>query len=272
VDVAGGSGQLSCQLMLAGVPSLIVDPRPPNWRRTLTRLRTGDPLHTAILRLFAAQQTDHKNNAEPSNSKFSRPSSGSSAVDLGGQTLSWDGVSRGPYGPLRSVTIPSSLCTPFPIRVPNLPKTLPNFGEPKHLPVLPSSPKTETSEKLRLAAALAASSLVVGLHSDQPTEAILDYGLAHNKPVAVVPCCVFPELFSKRFITAPLSEAANATNSDDGHKTTATKKRQVRSYADFCRYLLAKSPLLRSERLDFEGRNLVIYYLPRVSVCCEASS
>jgi len=35
LDVAGGSGELACQLMLAQIPSVIIDPRPPNWRRTL---------------------------------------------------------------------------------------------------------------------------------------------------------------------------------------------------------------------------------------------
>ena len=33
---------------------------------------------------------------------------------------------------------------------------------------------------------------VVGLHPDEATEAIVDCALAHGKPFAVVPCCVFP--------------------------------------------------------------------------------
>ena len=37
---------------------------------------------------------------------------------------------------------------------------------------------------------------VIGLHPDEATEAIVDCALAHNKPFAVVPCCVFPRCAS----------------------------------------------------------------------------
>eukprot|EP00041_Stephanoeca_diplocostata_P014221 m.256090 g.256090 ORF g.256090 m.256090 type:complete len:401 (+) comp19626_c0_seq1:389-1591(+) len=39
---------------------------------------------------------------------------------------------------------------------------------------------------------------VVGMHPDQATEAIVDFAVMHNKPFAVVPCCVFPALFPYR--------------------------------------------------------------------------
>jgi hypothetical protein len=47
---------------------------------------------------------------------------------------------------------------------------------------------------------LASASLLVGLHSDQPTGAIATVacGRVPPAPMAVVPCCVFPELFPKR--------------------------------------------------------------------------
>jgi hypothetical protein len=41
-------------------------------------------------------------------------------------------------------------------------------------------------------------SVVVGLHPDQATGAIVDCGLVLKKPWAVVPCCVFPSLFPGR--------------------------------------------------------------------------
>ncbi|GIL68582.1 hypothetical protein Vafri_21834, partial [Volvox africanus] len=41
-------------------------------------------------------------------------------------------------------------------------------------------------------------SMVVGLHPDQATEAILDFALECGKPFALVPCCVFPRLFPNR--------------------------------------------------------------------------
>mmetsp|Transcript_26666 Transcript_26666/g.57744 ORF Transcript_26666/g.57744 Transcript_26666/m.57744 type:complete len:154 (+) Transcript_26666:678-1139(+) len=40
--------------------------------------------------------------------------------------------------------------------------------------------------------------LVLGLHPDQATDAIVDESLLHNKKFAVVPCCVFPSLFPNR--------------------------------------------------------------------------
>lgn len=41
-------------------------------------------------------------------------------------------------------------------------------------------------------------SLVVGMHPDQATDAIVDFAVKYNKPFAVVPCCVFPQLFHHR--------------------------------------------------------------------------
>ena len=43
-------------------------------------------------------------------------------------------------------------------------------------------------------------SVLVGMHSDQATEEIVDLALAHDMPFSVVPCCVFPKLFSHRKI------------------------------------------------------------------------
>ncbi|KAF4722893.1 hypothetical protein FOZ63_011418, partial [Perkinsus olseni] len=45
---------------------------------------------------------------------------------------------------------------------------------------------------------LADASLVVGLHSDQATERIVDFALAAGKPFAVVPCCVYQKCFPDR--------------------------------------------------------------------------
>ena len=82
------------------------------------------------------------------------------------------------------------------------------------------------------------SSLCVGLHPDECTEDILDLALQYNKPVAIVPCCVFAGFFPLR--TLPCGKA-------------------VRTYEDFLNYLLAKDPRLQLESLSFEGRNQVIY-------------
>lgn len=37
-------------------------------------------------------------------------------------------------------------------------------------------------------------SLIVGLHPDQATERIVQFGLKHKKNFAVLPCCVFPKM------------------------------------------------------------------------------
>jgi hypothetical protein len=57
-------------------------------------------------------------------------------------------------------------------------------------------------EGVDLAARLDACSMVVGMHPDQVTEAVIDYALANDKSFAVVPCCVFPSLFPQRYAPA----------------------------------------------------------------------
>lgn len=81
-------------------------------------------------------------------------------------------------------------------------------------------------------------SMLVAIHPDEPTEDILDLALTMNKPVAIVPCCVFPGLFPLR---------------------TLPNGKRVRTYEAFLQYLLAKDDRLRLETLPFEGRNQVIY-------------
>jgi hypothetical protein len=81
-------------------------------------------------------------------------------------------------------------------------------------------------------------SLLVGMHSDQATEAIIDTALELNIPFAVVPCCTFPELFP--------------------HRRTALGG-PVASYAEFIEYLRGKHPSIRSTFLPFKGRNQVLY-------------
>lgn len=88
--------------------------------------------------------------------------------------------------------------------------------------------------------------ILVGLHPDECTEDILDAALIREKPFAIVPCCVFPGIFTSRMRRDP----------------TTGKTSHVRSYEHFLDYLLAKDSRLEKTELDFEGRNTVIY-LPR---------
>jgi len=93
----------------------------------------------------------------------------------------------------------------------------------------------ETNEQEDL---IRGSSMLVGLHPDEPTEDILDMALQYGKDVAIVPCCVFPCLFPLRRLP-------------DG--------RFVRTYQEFLEYLLSKDDRLQKHTLPFQGRNTVIY-------------
>ncbi|KAH9105026.1 hypothetical protein LEN26_007092 [Aphanomyces euteiches] len=81
------------------------------------------------------------------------------------------------------------------------------------------------------------SSLIVGMHPDEATEAIVDVALALKKPFAVVPCCVMSRLFPDR-------------ECNEG---------KVATYEMFVKYLKAKHPGIRSVFLPFAGRNQVVF-------------
>ncbi|ELR20699.1 uncharacterized protein ACA1_054450 [Acanthamoeba castellanii str. Neff] len=84
-------------------------------------------------------------------------------------------------------------------------------------------------------------SAVVGLHSDQATEPIVDFALAHNKCFAVVPCCVFPSQFPDRRLK-------------DGRRVVVPE--------EFIRYLMEKDARIKVDYLEMAGRNKVVYMLP----------
>ena len=88
---------------------------------------------------------------------------------------------------------------------------------------------------------LASFSLIVGCHPDEATDAIMDTALKFGTHVALVPCCVFADLFKHRRRKAGCLELP------------------VMTYRDLCEYLLAKDPNLQKATLPFAGRNLVIY-------------
>lgn len=82
------------------------------------------------------------------------------------------------------------------------------------------------------------SSIIVGLHPDQATEAIIDVSLRYNKAAVVVPCCVFPSLFPNR----KLSSGENVIN-----------------YASFIEYLLEKDRnKLELDFLPVVGMNKIV--------------
>lgn len=95
----------------------------------------------------------------------------------------------------------------------------------------------------RLMAAINDCTLMIGLHADSATESIVDAALAAKKPFVVVPCCVFPNFFHQRTVLE-----------DDG------ARRPVRTYDQFCEYLLQKDRRLRKSLLPFQGRNVAIWW------------
>lgn len=109
------------------------------------------------------------------------------------------------------------------------------LGAYRHLRDLLDERFEESDEGRRL---LREVSCVVGLHSDEATELIVDAALKYGLPFAVVPCCVFPRLFPHRRLA------------DGG---------AVRTTAAFCDYLLQKAPGLEAGFLPVAGRNKVIF-------------
>ena len=86
-------------------------------------------------------------------------------------------------------------------------------------------------------------SLIIGMHADGATEAIVDVALKHGKAFVVIPCCVFPNLFTERII-----------HDHNGREV------KVRSYEQFCQFLVNKDIRFQMEVLPFEGRNVAIWW------------
>ena len=106
---------------------------------------------------------------------------------------------------------------------------------PKHLPKC----FTLNDECLEL---VQQSCCIVGLHPDECTEDILDAALKLSKPVAIIPCCVFPSLFPDRRLK-------------NGNS--------VFSYEEFLQYLMEKDPRIQKFELPFQGKNQVLVLDPR---------
>lgn len=85
--------------------------------------------------------------------------------------------------------------------------------------------------------------IVIGMHPDQAAGAIVDFALAKGIPFAITPCCVYSEEFTKRRLK------------NGGRVTT---------YSDLIQYLVEKDEAnIKIGKLDFEGKNVVVYYDPK---------
>ena len=104
-------------------------------------------------------------------------------------------------------------------------------------------------KNLSLKEAVQRASLIVGMHADGATEAIVKVALQYKKPFVVVPCCVFPNLFSNRFITIK--------------EKGIMRQVPVRTHDQFCSYLSDMDEDFVIETLPFEGRNKAIWWRGR---------
>ena len=107
-------------------------------------------------------------------------------------------------------------------------------------------------------------SLMIGMHSDGATEAIVDIAMKYRKPFMVVPCCVFPNFFKHRFIPRYVVKSKQENDIFRGCGDIIKEKSKeddmipVRSHEQFCKYLLMKDSHFTEEILPFEGRNVAI--------------
>ena len=139
-----------------------------------------------------------------------------------------------------------------------------------------SSPLNQQNRHLNLSQQQQSNRLLLlGLHPDQPTEDILDIALKYNLSVAIVPCCVFPDLFPSRRMrrrrdvrtgTTAMKERNNndifgTENDTENHSPNIREEDEsaVRNYSDFIQYLMDKDDCLQIAKLPFEGKNVVIY-------------
>ncbi len=111
--------------------------------------------------------------------------------------------------------------------------------------------------------AYADCSAVVGMHPDQATEAIADFAIAHRKPFAIVPCCVFPQLHPERVDPGEEEgegeeEGGSSEEARTRRKTNAVPGAPVTERRQLVRWLARKTGG-KVAFLDFQGANQVVY-------------
>lgn len=147
--------------------------------------------------------------------------------------------------------IPTTLIDPRPMKLGKYNRKLVAKAETtKYRKMSPQLLRCLDEETLKLHSELFAEcSLLVGMHPDEATEAIVDAALTLGKPFAIVPCCVMSRVFPDR-------------QCQDGTP--------VDTYETFVRYLLEKHPSIQSAFLPFAGRNQVLYLFDYDKQCTES--
>ena len=103
--------------------------------------------------------------------------------------------------------------------------------------------------------------ILLGLHPDQCTEDIVDAALKHNLQFAIVPCCVYPDLFPTRQYWVEGDCAIEDGNCKTGNLLP------VRTHGDFLKYLMQKDEKIQMTTLPFEGKNVVLYKVASKHAC-----
>jgi len=248
LDIAGGKGELSFELAnLTGVPSTVIDPRPLRLDRFIKRLMAGIYHRTGPWQAYNCLPVPS------STSEVRRPDH--VGVFFNDRLL--DLLER-PEEEEKSAEGFQEMLTAA-RAVAWTEKGLVSHEEEQSLPDEEEAGderkedqgEEEEDEEVQNAEDLTdwasvrhrllGCSVIVGLHPDQATGAIVDFALKWNKGFAIVPCCVYRKHFPRRQL--------------DGEP--------VATYQQFVAYLVAKSPeRIKTAILDFEGKNLVLYSLP----------
>lgn len=240
LDVAGGAGSLSFELLnLNDVPCVIVDPRRPCFRR-------ASQVVTHRRRQWAAS-TDCSMLLRNDNRQ----------TDLGAalKVPSWvEGWFGQQLWTKQLVDSSKSEATPEPEKQ-QLPQTVEDSQQTSESVVAsnPQEARTDSGcvegegelvatrvDEGNIVSVLAHSSVVVGLHPDSATDAIVDFALQANKPFAIVPCCIFSK--------------------QEPQRRTASGG-PIKTYSEYIQWLEGKHPGIKQAKLGFPGRNVVLYHL-----------
>jgi hypothetical protein len=270
LDVAGGAGTLSYELLhLNGVQSTIADPRRPCFKRaqkTVAHRRRQHQMHieegpSALQRYDNALAPSGE--AAASTRGGTLESAAAAGAEEGGEMTVADenaltgtvSVSPGEFPAWAQVwfgrwlwDVPDG-APPGPPPKTIFSKDVKEVDSWDHTRGVPASQPAgaiddSVSPTLRpltsegVSRALAECSVVIGLHPDGATDAIVDFALQHDKPFALLPCCVYRKHFPERRTPSGGS---------------------VKTYEELLEYLQSRSDGICRASLGFDGRNVVLY-------------
>ena len=245
LDVAAGKGSLAFEFVnLCGIPCTTLDPRPPDVRKVSNWLldglyhRTNPVFRRSILRSLGDCQA-----SGPLSPRHIALGLGSDVIECVAPRTQVPATLAAAMRQLQHI-LECAHDSPLPIvghedgehedsDVDSEGELLQHEGENEKGSAASVVNAAEVYDTVRNASAF------VGMHPDHATEPIVDLALRLGKPFAVVPCCVCARSFPDRRLpngTEPLS------------------------YDAFIEYLVSKAPdRIRTAKLDFEGRNTVVY-------------